>query len=76
MTQDRYREEDHQEYIVEDSCVVEDHSKYLRIDWYAVDPDPLNPYFETSEFGPCPKQVIVFGGTFYVRTDFSTISKS
>ena len=70
-----YRENDTQEYTIEDICLVKAQGKYLRVDWYAVDPHPGEDWFDTV-IGPCPKMIAEFDGTEYVRTDFSLFSKS
>ena len=68
---------DEQEMLPEDFHVVYEPSPhYMRVDWYAADPDPSKPNFETLEFGPCPKYQEIIDGTVCVRTDFSIISLS
>jgi hypothetical protein len=65
-----------QEYIPEEFADVHQHNEhYLWVDWYAVDPEPSVPMFNTNE-GPCPKHLEFFEDVQCVRTDFSIISLS
>lgn len=68
--------QDGQELITESQCSVTSSEHYVRVDWYAEDPHPEEPEFETTDFGPCPKQQADLNGIVYVRTDMSIFSLS
>src|SRR5512139_396767 len=45
---------DGQELITESQCIVMNSEHYMRVDWYAEDPHPEDPEFDTVEFGKVP----------------------
>lgn len=67
---------DGQELITESQCIVVNSEHYVRVDWYAEDPHPEEPEFETDEFGMVPKQMAYLDGVHCVRTDMSIFSLS
>ncbi len=65
-----------EEMLPEDYCITHEHDKhYIWLDWFAEDPEPDEPEFNT-EYGPCPKNIALFDNTQCIRTDFSIISLS
>lgn len=67
---------DGQELITESQCIVMNSEHYMRVDWYAEDPHPEDPEFDTVDFGKVPKQQADLNDIVYVRTDMSIFSLS
>lgn len=74
MSHDKHKDNDQVMYN-ENLCLVRDEGKYVHIDWLIEDFDPTADSYMT-EFGDCPKQLVIIDGTAYIKADCSIISKS